>query len=59
LYEAPRQRVNGAMAAALDGLARVFQPQQGSLAALRGLGLDLINSTPLLQRGIMKYAMGL
>ncbi len=51
--------MNGAMAAALDGLARVFQPQQGSLAALRGLGLDLINSTPLLQRGIMKYAMGL
>ena len=47
------------MAAALDGLKRVFQPQQGALAQLRGLGLDIINSTPVLQRGIMKYAMGL
>ena len=59
LYEAPRQRANAAMAAALDGLRRVFQPQEGALASLRGLGLDIINSTPALQRGIMKYAMGL
>jgi 2-polyprenyl-6-methoxyphenol hydroxylase-like FAD-dependent oxidoreductase len=59
LYEKPRQTENGLMMAALDGLKRIFTPQTGILASLRGLGLDIINGTPELKRQIMKYAMGM
>lgn len=59
LYEKPRQTENGLMMAALDGLKRVFAPQSGLLASLRGVGLDIINGNPELKRQIMKYAMGI
>ena len=59
MYEAPRQRANGAMMAALDGLKRAFTPQAGPLATLRGIGLDVINGTPALKQRIMSYAMGI
>ena len=58
-YEAPRQRANVGMMAALDGLQKVFQPQQGWLARVRGAGLGLIDSSGLAKQQIMKYAMGL
>ena len=58
-YEAPRQRANGAMLAALDGLKRVFEPQSGLLSGLRGLGLDAINALPGAKQRIVRYAMGL
>ena len=58
VYEQPRQRENGIMMAALDSLKRVFAPQSGVLASVRGLGLDIINGTPALKSRIMKYAMG-
>ncbi len=58
MYEQPRQRENGIMMVALDSLKRVFAPQSGVLASFRGLGLDIINSTPALKSSIMKYAMG-
>ena len=58
-YEAPRQRANGAMLAALDGLKRVFEPQTGLLSGLRGLGLDAINALPGAKQRIVRYAMGL
>ena len=39
-----------AMAAALDGLKRVFHAAgRARSRQLRGLGLDIINSTPVLQ----------
>ena len=46
------------MMTALDGLKRVFEPQDGLLATLRGLGLDMINGSGVMKRQIMKYAMG-
>ena len=58
MYERPRQRANGAMMAALDGLKRTFTPQTGPFARLRGIGLDIINGTPALKQRIMSYAMG-
>lgn len=58
-YEAPRQRANLAMMAALDGLSRVYRPQGGLLASARGLGLGLVNALPGAKQQIMRYAMGL
>lgn len=57
-YEAPRQRANVAMAAALDGLGRIFKPQSGPVAALRSAGLDLLNASGSAKQQIMRYAMG-
>jgi 2-polyprenyl-6-methoxyphenol hydroxylase-like FAD-dependent oxidoreductase len=59
MYERPRQQENAAMMTALDSLKRVFEPQDGLLANLRGLGLDLINGSGVIKRQIMKYAMGI
>ena len=47
------------MMTALDGLKRIFEPQDGLLASLRGLGLDMINGSSGMKRQIMKYAMGI
>lgn len=47
------------MMAVLDGLKRIFAPQSGLVASLRGLGLDVINGSPEMKRQIMKYAMGI
>ncbi len=58
MYESPRQQENASMMTALDGLKRVFEPQDGLLASLRGLGLDMINGSDVMKRQIMKYAMG-
>ena len=44
--------------AALDGLKRVFEPQRGVFAGLRGAGLSIINAAPPLKEQILKYAMG-
>jgi len=57
-YEAPQQKANLAMMAALEGLKRVFAVQAPALAGARSLGLQLINASPELRQGIMKYAMG-
>ena len=57
-YEEPRQLANVAMMAALNGLQRVFSPQSGPVAVLRGAGLSIINATPPLKQQILKYAMG-
>ena len=59
MYESPRQQENAAMMTALDGLKRVFEPQDGLLASLRGLGLDVINGSGTMKKQIMKYAMGI
>ncbi|PRW60660.1 mitochondrial succinate-fumarate transporter 1 isoform A [Chlorella sorokiniana] len=56
-YEAPQKRVNSAMIAAMDGLKDIFQPQSGPVAGLRSLGLDLINSSPVAKRAILRIAM--
>ncbi len=58
MYEAPRQSENARMMTALDSLKRVFAPQDGLLASLRGLGLDLLNGSGVIKRQIMIYAMG-
>ena len=58
MYEQPRQRANTSMMATLDSLKRVFVPQTGILATVRGLGLDVLNAAPPLKKRIMGYAMG-
>ena len=58
MYERPRQRANVQMMAALDSLHRVFLPQEGPLASLRGLGLGLINASSMLKQPIMRFAFG-
>ena len=58
MYERPRQAANTRMASALDGLKRIYEPQQGLLAAARGLGLDVLNASPGGKARIMQYAMG-
>ncbi|GFR49857.1 hypothetical protein Agub_g11958 [Astrephomene gubernaculifera] len=56
-YEAPRRRSVLAMTAAMDGVKRAFEVQAAPFAALRGLGLGLINSVGPVRNGIMQYAM--
>lgn len=56
-YEAHRRRANGATVAAAEALAVGFAPQRGPLAALRGLGLGLINALPVTRGTLMRYAM--
>ncbi len=46
------------MMAALDGLKRIFEPQEGLLSSLRGVGLDALNAAPAVKQRIMRYAMG-
>lgn len=46
------------MIGAIDGLQRVFKPQTGLVAALRGFGLDIIQATPSIKNRIMQVAMG-
>lgn len=58
MYERPRQRANVTMMGALDSLKRVFAPQNGLLAAARGLGLDALNAFPVVKTRVMQYAMG-
>eukprot|EP00891_Asterochloris_glomerata_P006646 jgi/Astpho2/6646/fgenesh1_pm.00101_%23_17_t len=57
-YERPRQSANMRMAATLDALKRVFQPQNAVFASIRGAGLNLINSAPAVRTKIMEVAMG-
>ena len=56
MYEAPRQRANLAMMSALDGLQRIYKPQEGLLASIRSLGLGVVNSSSTMKQQIMKYA---
>ncbi|GIL43781.1 hypothetical protein Vafri_1398 [Volvox africanus] len=56
-YEAPRQRAVLTMVAALDGIKRVFEVQASGFAALRGVGLSMINAAGPVRNGLMQYAM--
>ncbi|KAG2499700.1 hypothetical protein HYH03_002635 [Edaphochlamys debaryana] len=56
-YEAPRRRAVLAMTAAMDGVKRAFAVQAPPFAAVRGLGLGLINAVGPVRNGIMNYAM--
>ncbi|KAG2452841.1 hypothetical protein HYH02_002187 [Chlamydomonas schloesseri] len=56
-YEGPRRRAVMTMVTALDGIKKAFQLQAPPLAALRGVGLELINTVGPLRNGIMQYAM--
>ena len=47
------------MMSVLDGVKTAFSVQAPPGAALRGLGLDLINGAGPLRNGIMRYAMGM
>ena len=63
-YEAPRLRANLAMAAALEGLQRVFcgpggGPLGAAASAARAAGLGAVGAAGPVRRGVMRYAMGL
>ena len=47
------------MMASLDALKRIYEPQEGFLAAARQAGLALINRSTMAKQQIMKVAMGL
>lgn len=57
-YEGPRKIANTSMGAALLGVKKAFEFQQGLFPAARTLGLDLLNITPAVKNGIMRFAMG-
>ena len=57
-YEAERRAENLGMAAALDGLKRVFAWQSAPLALARNLGLAAVNGAGPVKDLIMRYAMG-
>lgn len=56
-YEGPRRQAVMSMVAALDGIKQAFQVQAPPFAALRGLGLGLLNAVPPVKNRIMHYAM--
>ncbi|WIA15530.1 hypothetical protein OEZ85_002164 [Tetradesmus obliquus] len=58
-YEAPRQRANMTMIAALEVLWRGFGVQAGLAGAARSAGLGLLNGVGPVKNRIMQYAMGL
>lgn len=58
-YEAPRQRANLLMMAALEGLQRLFTAGGGLLGAARAAGLGAVNAAGPLRDQFMRYAMGL
>lgn len=57
-YEAPRQRANLTMMAALESLNHVFGPQSGAAATVRSAGLAMLHASGPLKQQIMRYAMG-
>uniref|UniRef100_A0A7R9VBX0 Uncharacterized protein n=1 Tax=Chlamydomonas euryale TaxID=1486919 RepID=A0A7R9VBX0_9CHLO len=57
-YEKPRKAANLAMIAALDGVRTAFAVQAPPLAAVRNLGLSLINTAGPVRNSIMAFAMG-
>lgn len=58
-YERWRRPDNVALAAATDGLNRLFSNSLRPLALARDLGLAAVNRVPPLKRFFMRYAMGL
>ncbi|GLC55658.1 hypothetical protein PLESTB_001011700 [Pleodorina starrii] len=56
-YEAPRRTAVLTMVAALDAIKGAFAIQAPGFAALRGLGLRLVNAATPVRNGIMQYAM--
>lgn len=56
-YAQPQRRANSAATAAMGTLLTLFQPQVGPMAAVRSLGLGLVDSAPALKQTIMRLAM--
>jgi len=58
-YQKWRRFDTTAMAAATDGLNRLFSNDNPLLRGLRDIGLGAVNATPTLRRGFMRHAAGL
>ena len=58
-YERDRRPAQLAMAAATDGLNRLFSTDDGPLRAVRDLGLALVDRSPAAKRFFMRRASGL
>ena len=58
-YQQWRRFDTSAMAAATDGLNRLFSNDNPILRAARDMGLGAVNATPSLRRGFMRHAAGL
>ena len=55
-----RWRKNDAteMVAAMEAIKQVFTPQQKPTQLLRGIGLTMLNATPLVKQQMVKQALG-
>lgn len=58
-YQQWRRFDTTAMAAATDGINKLFSNDNPGLRALRDMGLGVVNSMPGLRRGLMRQAAGL
>jgi 2-polyprenyl-6-methoxyphenol hydroxylase-like FAD-dependent oxidoreductase len=58
VYERQRWLANAAVLAGVDSIQRLFAVDDGPLAALRSIGMDLFNATPALKREASRWAMG-
>ncbi len=58
-YQQWRRFDTSAMAAATDGINRLFSNDNALLRGVRDLGLGVVNATPTLRRGFMRHAAGL
>lgn len=58
-YQQWRRFDTSAMAAATDGINRLFSNDNMVLRGLRDAGLGMVNATPQLRRGFMRHAAGL
>jgi 2-octaprenyl-6-methoxyphenol hydroxylase len=58
-YDAQRRRDAALLAAATDGLNRLFRVKGQAAAAVRAIGLDFVNRAAPVRRLFMRHAMGL
>lgn len=58
-YQKWRRFDSSAMAAATDGINRLFSNDSAVLRAVRGYGLGTVNAMPGMRRGFMRHAAGL
>jgi len=57
-YERPRMAANSAMMAGLHSLQQGFGVQSSAAAAIRNLGMGLVNAVGPVRNGLMRAAMG-
>ena len=57
-YERARAEEVALLQSATHGLQRLFRPQHPALSAIRNLGLNLVDSLPVVRNLLVRYALG-